>query len=219
MDKSVSRSIRHLAMAGIIGGAATALSGMVVQAVVQPVSTVSDEMWSYPWPSDTFVPVTLLFAGFHLLVFLGVLGFARSGLAGPGRSARVGSVLAMVGTAVFFMAELASIPINDQRMDAPGPMIVGGIFGLGVLLTAVGLLLAGWATLRAGHWRDWRRFVPLAAGIWTTALVGVSVTKALPTGVGIYGLCILALGLALYTQPTPAPAGIRPPATRANVVS
>lgn len=133
MDKSASRSIRHLAMAGIIGGAATALFGLVVQAVVQPVSTVSDEMWRYPWPSDTFVPVTLLFAGFHLLVFLGVLGFARSGLAGPGRSARVGSVLAMVGTAEFFMAELASIPINDQRMDAPGPMIVGGIFGLGVL--------------------------------------------------------------------------------------
>jgi hypothetical protein len=206
-DRSSIRSIRHLAIAGIVGGGATAISGVVIQAAVQPASTVSDEMWSYPWPSDTFVPVTLLFAGFHLLVFLGVLGFARAGLAGPGRSARVGSVLAMVGTAVFFMAELASIPINDQRMDDAGPMIVGGIFGLGVLLTAVGLLLAGRTTLRAGHWRDWRRFVPLAAGIWTTALVGVSFTKALPTGVGIYGLCILVLGLALYTQPTPTRSG------------
>lgn len=219
MDRSASRSIRYLAMAGIVCGGATAISGVVIQTVVQPASTVSDEMWSYPWPSDTFVPVTLLFAGFHMLVFLGVLGFARSGLAGPGRSARVGSVLAMVGTAVFFTAELASVPINDQRMDHTGPMIVGGIFGLGVLLTAVGLLLAGWATLRAGHWRGWRRFVPLAAGIWTTALVGVSLTKALPTGVGIYGLCILALGLALYTQPTPALARTRLPAARAKVVS
>ncbi len=219
MDRSASRSIRHLSMAGILGGAATAISGLVIQAVVQPASTVSDEMWSYPWPSDTFIPVTLLFASFHLLVFLGVLGFARSGVAGSGRSARVGSSLAMVGTAVFFMAELASIPINDQRIDDPGPMIVGGIFGLGVLLTAVGLLLAGWATLRAGQWRDWRRFVPLAAGMWTTALVGVSFTKALPTGVGVYGLCILALGLALYTQPTPALTSTRGSTTRATDLS
>ena len=207
MDGSSSRSIRHLAMAGIVGGGATAISGVVIQAVVQPASTIPAEMWSYPWPSDTFVPVTLVFAGFHLLVFLGLLGFARSGLAGPGRTARVGMRLAMAGTAVFFAAELASIPINDQRMDDPGPMIVGGIFGLAVLLTAVGLLLAGWATLRAGQWRDWRRFVPLAAGIWTAVLVGMSATSALPTGVGIYGLCILLLGLALYTQPTPALAG------------
>jgi hypothetical protein len=32
-----------------------------------------------------------------------------------------------------------------------------------------------------------------------------STTKALPTGVALYGLCLLALGIALYTQPAPAP--------------
>lgn len=42
-----------------------------------------------------------------------------AGLGRPGRSARVGSALAMVGTAVFFMVALASIPINDQLMDEP----------------------------------------------------------------------------------------------------
>jgi len=219
MDKSASGSVRYGAIAGIVGGAATAGSGLVIQAVVQPASTVSDEMWSYPWSSDALVPVSLLFACFHLLVFFGVLGFARSGLAGTSRIAWVGTLLALVGTALFFVGELASIPISDQRMDDPGPMMVGGIFGSGVLLTAVGLLLAGLATLRAGRWRDWRRFVPMAAGIWTTVLVGVSFTKALPAGVGIYGLCILVLGFALYTQPTPALAGARPPATRAEVVN
>lgn len=219
MNKSATGSVRFGALAGIVGGAATALSGLVIQAVVQPSSRVSDEMWSYPWSSDALVPVSLLFAIFHLLVFGCLLGFARSGLAGPSGIARVGTTLALVGTALLFAGELASIPINDQRLDDPGPMTVGGIFGLGVLLTAVGLLLAGWATLRAGQRRDWRRFVPLAAGVWTTALIGVSFSKALPTGVGIYGLCILVLGLALYTQPTQALAGTRPPAARAKVVS
>ncbi len=46
-----------------------------------------------------------------------------AGLGRPGRSARVGSAPAMVGTAVFFMAALASIPINDQRMDEPAKLI------------------------------------------------------------------------------------------------
>lgn len=218
MDKSVSGSVRYGAIAGIVGGAATALSGVVIQAGVQPATTVSDEMWSYPWSSEAFVPVTLLFAGFHLLVFLGVLGFARSGVAATSRTARAGTALALAGTALFFVAELASLLFSDQRMDDTGPMTVGAMFGGGVLLTAVGLLLAGVATVRAQRWQGWRRFVPLAAGIWSTALVGVSMTSALPAGVGIYGLCILALGIALYTQPTPAPAGPRQQVTRATVV-
>lgn len=217
MDKPSSGSVRSGPIAGIAGGAATALSGLVIQAGVQPATTVSAEMWSYPWSSDAFIPVTLVFAGFHLLVFLGVRGFARSGVAGSGRGARVGSRLALAGTALFFLAELASLPFNEQRLDDPGPMTVGAMFGLGVTLTAVGLLLVGAATLRAGHWHGWRRYVPLAAGVWTTVLVGVSFTSALAAGVGIYGLSILALGLALYTQPTPASA--QPPVTRATVVT
>lgn len=76
-------------------------------------------------------------------------------------------------------------------------------------MTAVGFLLAGPAVLRAGAWHGWRRYVPLAMGVWTALLLGVSFTKALPLGVAIYGAFILLLGLALY----PAPAGTRTPAT------
>jgi hypothetical protein len=35
-------------------------------------------------------------------------------------------------------------------------------------------------------------------------------TKALPTGVAVYGLSMLALGIALYVQPTPEPAKTPP---------
>jgi hypothetical protein len=57
--------------------------------------------------------------------------------------------------------------------------------------------------VRAQLWQRWRRFTPLTAGVVTIALLGLNVTKALPTGVAMYGLCLFALGLALYTQPTP----------------
>jgi hypothetical protein len=37
-------------------------------------------------------------------------------------------------------------------------------------------------------------------------VLGLNVTNALPTAVAVYGLCLLVLSLALYTQPTPSSA-------------
>jgi hypothetical protein len=203
MARQGTKSLRTAGVSCIIGAAATTLGGTVVQGIVQPATTVSDHRWSYPWSSGALVPVSILWASLHVLVFVGVLGFARSGVAGHSRSARLGTALALVGTALLFVGEMASIAIRDQRTDDTGAVIVGGIFALAILLTAVGFLAAGIATVRARLWQGWRRFTPLTAGIVTFALLGLNATKALPTGVAIYGLCLLALGVALYTQPTP----------------
>jgi hypothetical protein len=151
------------------------------------------------------VPVSLLWAFAHLLVVVGLMGFRRSGTAGPSRTAAVGLALAVIGTSLLFVAELASLPFRYQHVDDTGPGIVGGVFGIATLLSAVGLLMAGKATLRAGQWDDWRRFTPLLAGIWALILLGLAATNALPTGVGIYGLSLLALGIAFYTRPVPTP--------------
>ncbi len=188
------------ALFAIIGGALTAVSAVLVQFRS---ADVPDTMWSYPWTSDAFVLVCVLYAVFHALVLVGVLGFARSGAAGTSRVARTGSALAVAGTGVLLVAELASIPFRADPLDAAGPSIVGGVFGLGTLLIGVGFLMAGGATMRAGAWQGWRRLVPLTAGIWTTLLVGIAATGGLTLGVGVYGLCMLALGLALRT-PVPA---------------
>ena len=205
MARRNTKFLRTAGISCIVGAAATTLGGIVVQGIVQPATTVSDDRWSYPWSSGALVPVSILWASLHLLVFVGLLGFARSGVAGHSRSARLGTALALVGTALLFVGEMASILIRDQRTDDPGAVIVGGIFALAILLTAAGFLAAGIATVRARLWHAWRRFTPLTAGIATCALLGLNVTKALPTGVSIYGLCLLALGVALYTQPTPEP--------------
>lgn len=197
-------SVRRAAIAGIVGATATATGGLVVQAVVQPSTTVSDQRWSYPWSSGSLVPISILWASLHVLVFVGVLGFARSGLAGTSRGARVGIALALAGTALLFIGELASIPVRDQQVGDTGAELVGAIFAIAIVLSAVGFLSSGVAAIRAHLWRGWRRFTPLCAGIWTTVLLGLNMTKALPTGVAVYGLCLLALSVALYTQPVPS---------------
>jgi hypothetical protein len=204
-------SIRRLAVAGLAGGIATVLSGVVVEAIVKPASDVSDNMWSYPWSSDALTPVSIVFAGMHLLVLLGMISFARS--LGRGRA---GATLALAGTFLLFLAEFASIPFADQRMDETGPQVVGGMFGLGVALTAIGLLVAGIAVLRSREWQGWRRYVPIGAGVWSLLMIGLSFTSALPVGVAIYGITLCALFLAVYTLHT-SPANDRSERLRARI--
>jgi hypothetical protein len=204
-------SIRRLAGAGLAGGIATVLSGVVVEAIVKPASDVSGNMWSYPWSSDALTPVSVVFAGMHLLVLLGMISFARSLNRG-----RAGATVALAGTFLLFLAEFASIPFADQRTDETGPQVVGGMFGLGVALTAIGLLVAGVAVLRSRAWQGWRRYVPIGAGVWSLLMIGLSLTSALPVGVAIYGLTLCALFLAVYTQHT-SPANDRSERLRARI--
>jgi hypothetical protein len=201
MVKATNHSIRAAAVSCAVGAAATTIGGIAVQAIVQPATAVPDDRWSYPWSSSALIPISILWASLHVLVFYGVLGFARSGMAGRGRSARVGATLALGGTAMLFVGELASIAVRNQLTDDTGATIVGAIFGTAILLTAIGFLALGTATIRAGYWYGWRRLTPLSAGIASCALLGLNSTKALPTGVAVYGLCLLTLGIALYTQP------------------
>lgn len=197
-------SLRRAGLLGAVGGALSLISGIVVQSIVQPSTDVSDEMWSYPWTSGALVPVSLAYAVFFALAFVGVLGFARSGVAGPGRGARIGTVVALAGTALFCASELLSIPVADQRLDESGARLVAACFGVGNLLSAIGFIVAGLATVRARRWDGWRRFVPLATGSWLVVLLGLVATPALAIGAGIYGLFLTALGVALRTQPVPS---------------
>jgi hypothetical protein len=204
MTNAKIESIRRAAIAGIVGATATVIGGLVVQAVVQPATSVSDKMWSYPFSSSALVPMSIFGAALHVLVFIAVLGFARSGLAGTRRSARIGLVLALAGTALLSVGELASIPVRHQRVDETGATIAAVIFGIGALLSAIGFIAAGLATARAGLWQNWRRLTPLATGISTVAVLGLGLVDALDAGIALYGLCLLALSVALYTQPVPS---------------
>jgi hypothetical protein len=189
------------------GAIILAVGGVATQ-IVQTSTTVSDQVWSYPWSSATSIPITLLWAFGQALLVVGVLGLRRSGAAGPSRAARVGLAMAVVGTSLVIVGHIASIPVRDDSIHATGPEIAGSIYGLATVVSAVGFLLAGRATIRAGVWGDWQRFTPLATGLACLALLGLQFTKVLPTAVTIYALCFLAISFALRGSsgrvPTPA---------------
>jgi hypothetical protein len=196
------------ATAAFIGaGAATAVSGAVLAFGIQPATNLSVDFWRYPWSSSgAFVAFSVFSAVLHGLVVAGLLAFGRSGAAGRSRAATSGVVLAVAGTTLVLVGELASIPICDALGDDTSAGIVGAIFGVGSVASTIGFLLAGRATLRAGVWHGWRRFTPLATGIWLVVLTPVALTAPtlLHGGVGVYGLCLLVMAIALHTEPTPA---------------
>jgi hypothetical protein len=73
-------------------------------------------------------------------------------------------------------------------------------FGVGTLLSAIGLIMAGAATLRPGVWSSWRRFTPLALGVWMVAMMPLQFTAALPVAVGVYAASAMAFGLAIAVE-------------------
>jgi hypothetical protein len=194
---------RRAAVVLMVAAAATAVAGAVLQFGLVPATDISDDMWRYPWSSSgAFVAFSIFSAALHGLVAFGVLGFGRSGVTGRSRAASVGVALAVAGTLLLLVGELASIPIRDEAVSDTGAWIVSVVFGLASVLSAVGFLLTGWATLRAGVWHDWRRLTPLITGIWSSVLVFIApaLPKALPGAVGLYGVCLLAMAVALYTH-------------------
>jgi hypothetical protein len=200
------RQTRRAAVAFIVAAAATAVAGAVLFLGIQPSTDISDDMWRYPWESSgAFVAFSIVSALVHGLVILGLLAFGRSGAAGRSRSAASGVAFAVTGTSLLLVGELLSIPVRDAQTSDTSAAVVGAVFGLGSIASTIGFLLTGWATLRAGVWHGWRRFTPLATGVWLTAitLVGLAAPTLLHGMVGVYGLCLLAMAVALYTEPAP----------------
>ena len=188
-------------VACVLGAVVLTLGGVATQ-VVAAGTPVSDKVWHYPWQSGTFVAITILFAVAQALLVGGVVGLRRSGAAGPGRTARAGLALAVMGTAVIVVGHLVSIPVRDQPVDDVGAVAAGLVFFLGTVLSAVGFLLAGAATLRTTRWRDAWRFIPLAAGVWAAAMLGLQFTPFLPTAAAVFTAFFVALGIALMRPST-----------------
>jgi len=180
----------------VVAAAFLAIGGIVTQ-IAQASTSVSDQVWSYPWSGRASIPISGSWAIAQTMLVLALLELRRSGLAGSTRQASVGLSIAAVGTSLIVVGHLASIAVRNQNIHATGPEIAGAIFGIGSVLSAVGLLLAGFGSARHGRWHGWRRFTLLVTGAWTVALIGLQFTAILPIAFSIYATCFLALGLAL----------------------
>lgn len=123
-------------------------------------------------------------------------GMAAIGLTGAvGRAGRVGLWLAAAGAATFAGAELTLL------VSRPGSETA---FGLGSLLTVVGLSIAGLSVLHQRTWNGPGRFLPLALGAYNVVML-----LALVVGPVQLGMLALALNAVLWTMLGWSLSGIR----------
>lgn len=128
----------------------------------------------------------------NTLVLVGVIGLARSGAAGAGGLAKAGLAIAVLASALFLPFEVV-VAVNEA--------LGGALLGLTALIQGLGLLLAGIAVLRAGHWSGWQRFTPLLCGLYTFLILIPAL--ALSDGYNAWALAgwqipFVLLGVALY---------------------
>lgn len=135
---------------------------------------------------------TAIFSAAYLGVLGGLAGLHARQMNSYGRLGRAGFFLAFVGAALAFVGQATSVifPQNDTLgwlFSDPG-------FGFmaGILLTSLGLVLMGIATLRAGVLPRW-------CGFGLIALVVFSALGAFG-GFVVVGLIWLALGYALLSH-------------------
>ena len=174
-------------LALLAGGAATAVSGIVVQAGVQPMTTVDVDVWSYPWTSGTFVVISLLWAVLHALVIAGLLALPRARIA-------------IAGTALLLAGELLSIPVRDSVWDDPSVIVVAAVYALGGVVSGVGFLVA--ARAAHGPQRTWLN----VTGIWMVVLLCLGMIGMVAVGVAVYGLGLCAIGASMQPKLQAQPA-------------
>ncbi len=158
-----------------IGGAA-AITGAFLAIVANAVifrtdAKVPSDLVSYPLSANDFRLGQIFFAITQALMAAGIVALVRSGIAGRSRRARAGALLAAVGFLLTVPGELVLALVADATIDSGGANAASSVFGLGVLIADIGLVLFGVEALRAGIWpRHWAA-LPVVVGVFQLFVV------------------------------------------------
>jgi hypothetical protein len=153
--------------------------------------------------TERFLLAQIVFMSNHVLLLVGILGLARSGVAGTELLGRVGLWISVVGMAALTLCEVGAMTLATSSYPSPGTDFMDMAYGVASILIGVGLTLAGLAVVRAGEWTGWRRFVPLICGVAVFVIVIPGVFGPFLAGrlvLAVWMLMFAALGWALYTQ-------------------
>jgi hypothetical protein len=181
------------AIASLVGAACA-----VVLSAWEPM--VAEDRFSYPFDATWFVTWQTVFAVQHvamLPLFAGLLILERRR---PSRALRIGTWIALVGQVALTAMELVALVATNAPLETGRGAVVGGLYGVPMVLLGVGPVVAGIGALRTGLFAGPARWLLLALGVYVFVVMFPAVFGPMVAGriaIGVWLLGFAALGLAL----------------------
>lgn len=196
-------SVRFIRTAALccIAGAVIATIGTVVTELLP--SAVPPTAASAPYTPTLFPLTQIVWAISYALIWLGIVGLARSGAAGDGWLGRIGLWLAMLGQGALALGNLGFAFLATATVTDPLYLFLDMWMGIASLMTAIGLILAGLAVWRTGRWQGWARWLPLFIGLYVFVVFLPTLTLApdfFRWPLAVWSASFGLLGVALYQQ-------------------
>lgn len=147
-----------------LAGALVGLAQGTVLLLFPPV--VGTDRYSYPFSTTGFTIAQLSFAVQHLALVVGVLALARSQWARRSRLARIGFVVAVVGLLGLTAMEVFALTAANSATTSAEAQLVNNLYGAPTMIIGLGLLVGGIGFARSSGLVGWRRWLPLALGVY-----------------------------------------------------
>jgi hypothetical protein len=164
---------------------------------------VPESMFRYPMTTGWFVVAQLSFAAQHLMLLAGIIALLRVVAVHGSRAGRLAVTAAAAGMALLSLLELVAIWAYDVGQHSSRGNLVDDLYTVPVLLTGVGLVVAGVVAVRGrSGWAGatWLPWVVLALGVYVFAALSWAIPASFMAGrLGIGGWMLLfaALGYGL----------------------
>ncbi|QGN58267.1 hypothetical protein [Nostocoides sp. HKS02] len=194
------RASVFLPAVGLIAAAATQIDAAIITNAYRSESPAPKDSLNFPWFGGLAGQISTWWSFAGLFVVIGLGALARSQALRASRAGRAGASVAVLGASTLVVANfLSAANANAMMADGIGG-VIGSMFGGGTLLLGIGLTLAGVAVLRSGAWHGVARFVPLANGLWSFAMIALIFGDLLQVSIGIMAALQVALGATLIAE-------------------
>ena len=160
---TVTASDHRLRTYGLVGAVASFVGAVCAVVIIAWEPMVAEDRFSYPFDAGWFAAWQVVFAVQHaamLPLFAGLLILERRH---PSRALRIGTWVALAGQVALTVLELVAITAADSPLDTGRGAVVGGLYGVPMVLLGLGMVVAGVGALRAGLFEGADRWLPLGA--------------------------------------------------------
>ena len=182
------RLILAAAVAALVGAAVA----IVLNAIVMFAPAAGKPgLVAYPQAVDDYRSGQIVFAATQLLMGIGLFAMIRCRRAPLSGMGRVGGWLAIVGWAITVPGEIIIGVVADQSVDSDAATVATTVYGVGVLLADIGLILFGIAVIRSRSW--WLSWRPLPLILGVVQLVVVTPVLLVIGFIGVPAFAVLVV--------------------------